>query len=225
MDMKNKAVRILIADDHPLFLRGLREIIDSEADWQVIAEAKDGKEAMKLIQEEEPDIVVLDIEMPRMDGLEVVRQICEKHISTDVIMLTMYDDPLLFNRAASFGIKGFILKESAVDDIIEGISHVVQGETFISPKLTMHIFHENTDRHTLKDLFRYRLTKMEQKIIRLIAESHTTRSIADMLFISPKTVEHHRSNICKKLNLSGKNALLHYVLENKDTLQKILIDY
>ena len=219
-----KQIKILIADDHPLFLKGLRELIDGEPDWCVVAEAQDGEQAIQLIKEKSPDIAIIDINMPRKDGLEVAKYVYENQMATAIIILTMYDDGLLFNRAASWGVKGFILKESAVDDIVEGITSVAQGETYVSPKLTVCILDESADNYRLKDNFRFKLTRMEQKIIRLISENNTTKSIAEKCSISPKTVENHRSNICKKLRLSGKNALLRYVLENKEMLQRTLLD-
>ncbi len=221
MDPSNKHIKILIADDHPLFLKGLREIIDEESHWHVIAEAQDGRQAIELIVDKSPDIAIVDINMPNKDGLDVAKTVFEKHLPTAVIILTMYDDVLLFYRAASYGVKGFILKDSAIDDVIDGIASVAQGETFVSPKLTTQIL---SKRNNLRDVFKFKLTKMEQKIIRLIAEDHTTKSIAEIFSISPKTVENHRSNICMKLDLSGKNALLRYVLENKETLLRTLHD-
>lgn len=219
-----KPVRIVIADDHPLFLKGLREIIAEENEWRIAAEARDGEEAWRLIEREKPDIAILDINMPKTDGLEIARRIANKELKTAVIILTMYDDGLLLGRAGSYGVKGYILKESAVDDILEGIEAVIRGDTFVSPALTKKLLPGDAEKNTFQDIFRYKLTRMEQKIVRLIAEDHTSRDIAGMLFISPKTVENHRSNICKKLNLSGKNALLRYVLEKRDMILTILAE-
>ena len=222
MNETKKQIKILIADDHPLFLKGLHEIISEEPDWLVIAEAKDGQEALEMIIEKSPDIAILDINMPHKDGLEVAKYVHENNLPVSIIILTMYDDELLFNRAASYGVKGFILKESAVDDIVDGIENVAQGKTFVSPKFMNRILKKGTNKKKFHDIHRINLTKMEQKIIKLIADDYTTKTIAKKLFISPKTVEHHRSNICKKLNLSGKNALLRFVLENKETLHRAL---
>ena len=222
--MKKKQIKILIADDHPLFLKGLHEIISEEADWIVVAEANDGQQAIELISKEMPDIATLDINMPRKDGLEVAKYVHENNLPVLIIILTMYDDELLFNRAASYGVKGFILKESAIDDIVDSIECAVRGETFVSPKLTHRFLKSGAKEKNLHDIYRFNLTKMEQKVIRLIVNDFTTNKIAEELFISPRTVEHHRSNICKKLNLGGKNALLRYVLEHKETLNQALPD-
>ncbi len=224
MSNQKKQISILIADDHPLFLKGLRELIDEISGWNVIAEARDGNEAFEKITALSPEIAILDISMPHKNGLELAKYIYENQLSVSVIILTMHDDELLFSRAVSYGIKGFVLKESAVDDIILAIEKAINGETFISPVLTSRILKENAKNKKLRDICQFKLTKMEQKIIKLIAEDYTTNEISEKLFISPKTVEHHRTNICEKLNLSGKNALLKYVLENKEVIAIALMD-
>jgi DNA-binding NarL/FixJ family response regulator len=225
MMTENTRETILIADDHPLFLKGLREVIDEETDWSVTYEALDGQQALNLILENRPDLAILDINMPERDGLEVARKVIEAGLSTSIIILTMYDDVLLFNRAASTGVKGFILKESAVEDIIDGIESVIRGETYVSPKLTSNLLDGGADRNMIKDVFHFKLSKTEQRIVRLIAEDFDTNAIAEELHISPKTVENHRSHLCKKLNLYGKNALLRYVLEHKNVLLWALDEY
>jgi len=222
MNETKKQIKILIADDHPLFLKGLHEIINEEPGWHVVAQAKDGQEALEMIIAKSPNIAILDINMPHKDGLEVAKYVFENNLPVSIIILTMYDDELLFNRAASYGVKGFILKESAVDDIVDGIENVAQGKTFVSPKFINSILNKGMNKKKFHDIHQFNLTKMEQKIIKLIADDYTTKTIAEKLFISPKTVEHHRSNICKKLNLSGKNALLRFVLINKELVQKLL---
>ena len=224
MNKLQKQTTIMIADDHPLFLTGLREIISGVPDWQIIAEAINGQQALEFITKKTPDISILDINMPLKDGLEVAKFVHENNIPTSVIILTMYDDEMIFKKAASYCIKGFILKESAIDDVIEGIEHVVQGDTFVSPKLFHRFLKKDFRKTNIEKLYRYNLTNSEQKILKMIANNYTTRQIAEKLFISPKTVEHHRSNICKKFNLTGKNALLRFVLENKEILNHILCD-
>lgn len=220
----NKRVKILIADDHPLFLKGLREIIGEEEEWIVVGEAHDGQQAIDQIVKSHPDIAILDINMPHKDGLEVAKFVHEEQLPTTLIILTMYDDALLFNRAASYGVKGFVLKESAIDDIVECIGNVAEGKSFVSQKLTSQMLNGSPKPNQILNSLKFKLTATEQKVIRLISEDMTTKVIAEKLFISPKTVEHHRSNICRKLKLTGKNALLRYVLENKETLLKTLHD-
>jgi two-component system response regulator DegU len=217
-----KDITILIADDHPLFLKGLQEIIEEESEWRVICSVENGREALDFIVSQTPDIAILDINMPQLDGLEVAKHALEQGLSTSIIILTMYDDELLIRRALSYGVKGFILKESAIDDIIACVETVSQGGSFLSPKLTSQLFAGGSESSMLENVLKMELTKMERKVIDLISDDYTTREIAEKLFISPKTVENHRSNICKKLRLSGKNALLRYVLEHKETIYRIL---
>ncbi|NOZ62433.1 MAG: response regulator transcription factor [Calditrichaeota bacterium] len=224
MSNQKNQINILIADDHPLFLKGLRELLSEMPDWEIVDEAKDGQEALDLILAKSPDIAILDISMPYRNGLELAKHIHEHRLPVAVIILTMHDDELLFSRAASYGIRGFVLKESAVDDIILAVEKAINGQTFISPALTSRILNNSADNKTLQDIFQFKLTKTEQKVIKLIAEDYTTAEISKKLFISPKTVEHHRANICEKLNLSGKNALLKYALENKEIIAIALMD-
>ncbi|MBN2357322.1 response regulator transcription factor [candidate division KSB1 bacterium] len=219
--MMKRQIKLLIADDHPLFLKGLREIIAEEPDWIVAAEAHDGQQAMDLIEQVRPDIAILDINMPHRDGLEVAEWVQENKLPVSIIILTMYDDELLFKRAAARGVRGYVLKESAIDDIVNAIESVAAGKTFASQKLTHSLLKKGPDH---PDIHKFDLTRMERKIVRLIAEDHTTKSIAEKLYVSIKTVENHRSNICKKLNLSGNNALLRYVLENKEAILRSLIE-
>lgn len=220
--VNRKQTSILIADDHPLFLKGLQEIIEGESEWRVTASVTNGRDALEYITKRAPDIAILDINMPEMDGLKVARSTFEQGFSTAIIILTMYNDELLISRAISYGVKGFIIKESAIDDIITGVETVAQGGYFLSPKLSDQLFHGSSENNILKNVVKIDLTKMERKIIGLISEDFTTKEIAVKLFISPKTVENHRSNICRKLKLSGKNALLRYALDHKETLKRIL---
>ncbi len=223
--MDKNPTTLLIADDHPLFLKGLHEVISDEFDWMVIKQATNGQDALNLIINDPPDIAILDINMPYKSGLEIAKYIGEHEAPTAVIILTMYDDELIFNQAASYGVKGYILKESAIDDIVDGVEKIMIGESFISPKFSARFFTSDKYTNELEKICRFKLTQTEQKVIRLIAENNTTNMIADKLFISNKTVEHHRSNICKKLDLMGKNALLRYVLENKNIILKIFNDW
>ena len=220
--MRKERPSILIADDHPLFLKGLEELINEETDWQVVGKARDGGEALDLIVRRSPDIAILDIDMPVKDGLEVAKQVYERRLSADVIILTMYDDELLIHRATSYGVKGFILKESAVDDILEGVEIVRKGGYFFSPQLKRPLTGRASGSLSNNPIPKNTLTKAELKVVELISEDQTSKEIAKTLHISLKTVENHRSNICKKLNLKGKNALLRYVLEHKKALRRML---
>jgi len=213
---------LVIADDHPLFRRGLREMIESDSEFQIVGEAGDGEAALSLIDRYTPALVVLDVDMPKMGGLAVARELRQRKSETEVIFLTMYKEEDLFNEAMDVGARGYVLKDSAVNDILNAIRTVIDGKYYISPALSDHLMKRSTRAEkllhhapSLQDL-----TPAELRILRLIAENRTSKEIADMLSISYKTVENHRTSIAAKLHLRGSHSLLKFALENKATLGK-----
>lgn len=217
--MKNE-INILIADDHPVFRRGLSLIIQSDARLKVVAEAADGAEALDLIKTLEPDIAVLDVNMPALTGFEVASRMADFKHATKIIFLTMHKDEVMLNTALNAGVKGYLLKESAVEDIIAGIKTVAAGENFISPSLTTFLFNRtrrsavfDKKQPTFNDL-----TVSERRVLKMIAEDKTSREIADLLFVSVRTIERHRQNICDKMDIHGSNALLKFAINCKEHL-------
>ena len=215
-------ITLVIADDHPLFRSGLREAIVADTAIHIAGEAGDGEAALSLIRQHSPAMAVLDIDMPKMSGLEVARQLQKEKSDTDLIFLTMYKEEDLFNEAMDLGARAYVLKDSAVNDILSAIHAVADGKYYLSPTLSDHLIKrsaraEKMLRHTpsLEDL-----TTAELRILRLIAESKTSKEIADLLSISYKTVENHRTNIASKLHLRGSHSLLKFALENKSDLGK-----
>jgi DNA-binding NarL/FixJ family response regulator len=213
-------LRILIADDHPVFRRGLRMIIEADASLKVVAEAEDGITALARIKEEEPDVAVLDVDMPQGGGFEVVRDLQKLNLHTEVIFLTMYKDEGLFNRAMDIGVKGYVLKDSAIGDIVASLKAVAAGQNYISQPLATFLVNRSRRLATfvqqtpsINDL-----TPTERRILRFIAAHKTSREIAAELFISVRTVEHHRANICVKLDLHGSNALIKFAVAHKSEL-------
>lgn len=213
-------ISILIADDHPIFRRGLRMIIESDPALKVVAEAADGSAALARIEELQPAVAVLDMDMPPPDGLAVARRIREKGWAVAIVFLTMHKDAAQFNAAIDAGVKGYVVKDGAADEIVGCIKSVAAGNNFFSAVLSGHLLArrgriEEFDRQTpsIKDL-----TNSERRVLRLIAEAKSNKDIAETLFISVRTVEHHRSNICSKLGLTGKNALLTFALTHKSDL-------
>ena len=216
-----KEISILIADDHPVFRRGLRMIIQSDQQLRIVAEADDGKTALELINRSTPDVAVLDVNMPEMTGFEVVRELRKTQLTTEFIFLTMHKDEAMFNTSMDLGVKGYLLKESAVEDITEGIKAVAAGENFISAALATFLFNRSRRNATFvaaKPTIN-ELTATERRVLKMIADDKTSRDIADQLSISVRTVERHRQNICDKLEIHGSNALMKFALANKEQLQ------
>lgn len=217
--MKDK-IKILIADDHPLMRSGLISVLKSEPDLMVIADAKDGEEAYSMLLEHKPDVVTLDIEMPKMNGLEIARKISEEKKTVKIVFLTMYKDEDMFNQAMDLGVYGYVLKENAVNDIVDCINTVASGNYYISPMISQYLIRREKrfkDKVELSPSVND-LTKTERMILKLISEEKTTKQISEELFISYKTVENHRANISKKLNLHGSHSLVKFAINNKAIL-------
>lgn len=209
------SITILIADDHPILRQGLRHLIEREKDFRVVGEAGDGEQALQEIAARTPDVVILDVDMPKMNGLAVLEKLSAHDSATRVILLTVHDEEEFFSEARRLGARGYVLKDSAVEDIVKAVRAVAGGGNFISPSLAAHLFapSRQSDRADLSAL-----TATEREILKLIAEYKINREIADALFISPHTVKAHRRNICQKLALEGNHALMKYALENKTRL-------
>lgn len=213
-------LKLLIVDDHPVFRRGLREIIEERKTFQISGEAADGKSALEMLPQLKPDVIVLDIDMPRINGLEVARLLQREKSPTQVVFLTMYKDEDLYNAAMDVGVKAYVLKENAGEEIISALETVARGESFVSPSLS-HVTQRRSERVQALLLNKPQiedLTAAERQILRLIAEDRTSKEIADVLQISIKTVENHRLNICHKLHLHGSHSLLKFAFEHKSHL-------
>ena len=215
-----KEITIIIADDHPIVRQGLRQAIETEADLIIVAEAEDGKKALESIAKFQPNIAILDVDMPELDGFAVARAIRKKYLQTEIIFLTIHNDEIMFNEAIDIGAKGYVLKHSALEDIIDCIKIVAKNQFCVSPSLTTFLINRQRrslnlteEKPTIKNL-----TRTEKRILKLIAEEKSTKEIADELFISPTTVEKHRANISRKLDLKGSYALLKFALTHKSEL-------
>jgi DNA-binding NarL/FixJ family response regulator len=212
--------KVLIVDDHPLFRGGLRQVILDDGRFELIGETGDGEDALRLIQEKKPDVAVLDVKLPGLTGLEIARKLQEKRSRTRVIMLTMHNEEELFNRALDSGAMGFVLKENAVEEIVKAIVAVAEGQHYLSSTISGYLVRR---RHRAESLAKEKpglddLTKAELRVLKLISLKKTSREIGAELFISPRTVEAHRANICSKLGLRGSHSLLQFALENRSSL-------
>lgn len=213
-------ISVAIVDDHPLFRQGLRQLLEKDGRFIVSGEAEDGQAAIELLRQARPQVAILDINMPRISGLVVANQVQACALPTKLVILTMNKDEETFNRAMDYGVLGYILKENAVQDILSGVLAAARGEHYISPTISQYLVHRRTRSLALSaskpglEL----LTKAERRIVRMIADKKTSRQIAGELFISQRTVEAHRSNICSKLGLRGSHSLLQFALENRSSL-------
>jgi DNA-binding NarL/FixJ family response regulator len=203
-----------------MFRVGLRETIESEPGFKVVGEAGDGEQALEMISEMHPVIAILDVSMPKLDGLALARKLVAQAPSVGVILVTMYREQKLFTQALEAGVKGYVLKDSAVTDIISCIKAVVAGQNYASPELTTYLVKRVRQAETAgsarSDL--EGLTTTELRILSLLAEYKTSKEIAHELFISPRTVDTHRNNICQKLEIHGSHALVKFALQHKDLL-------
>ena len=213
-------IKITIADDHPVVRQGLIQIIESDAALKIIAEAADGRRALEQIAELKPDIAILDIDMPELDGLTVARAVGERELGVAIIFLTIHRDEAIFKAALDAGVKGYVLKDSAQSDIISSIKAVAKGQYYTSPALTTFLIRraDRRDSSTESKPSLADLTPTELRVLKLISEYKTSREIAEELFISPRTVDTHRSNMCQKLNLRGNYALMKFALAHKSDL-------
>ncbi|MFH1194242.1 MAG: response regulator transcription factor [bacterium] len=212
--------RILIVDDHPFFRKGIVAVLSAEPGIEVVGEAGGGEEALALFNKLSPDIIILDVNLPGMSGIELSGQIKSISPDTIIILLTMLKEEEIFNKSIDYGIDAYLIKENAVGDLIKAIQITSEGNYYLSSSLTDYFLNRNLKRKKLTEENPgiTELTEKEKEILRLIAMNKTTKEIAQQLFVSYKTIENHRANICKKLHISGANALLKFIIENKDKL-------
>ena len=213
-------ITILIADDHPIVRQGLRQTIEEDRRLRVVAEASDGEQAVAAVAAHLPQITIPDVDMPVMNGFDAARAIRKQGLVTEIVFLTMHRDENIFNEAIDLGAKGFVLKDSALTDIIECVKTVAAAQHYASHALTSFLI--NRSRRAIGLPERQPsiadLTPTERRVLKLIAENLTTKEIGEQLFISPRTVEKHRENICQKLELQGSHSLLKFALSHKSDL-------
>ena len=216
----DEEIKIIIADDHPIFLNGLKQIITDDGNIKIVGEAGDGENAQRLINELNPDIAVLDVDMPKKNGLEILKETAKSGRRTMIVFLTMYKEEDMFNEAMDNGIMGYVLKESAMSDIVECINIVSQNRHYISPLISDYLLKRRVGINELenKNPSIKDLTPTELRILKLIAENKTSKEISGELFISYRTVENHRANISNKLGLKGAHSLLNFAIENKNII-------
>lgn len=209
-----KKTKILIADDHTIFRQGLRMLLAQEGDMEVVGEAADGIEVLALAKKLNPDIILLDIAMPQMDGVEVARRLKKILPRIRIIVLTSYSDDQFLFEFLKLGVSGFVLKGSASQELIYSIRKSNEGMVFFDPSVSKKVMDKFTQVTGGKsDLINYgKLSDREKEILQLVAEGYSSKEVAEKLYISPKTVENHKANIMRKLNIRDRTGLTKYAL-------------
>ena len=213
-------IRILIADDHPVLRMGLKQVIEADPRLHVVGEAGDGEAALEQIAAHRPDVAVLDVDMPKLDGFGVARELQKRRLTPAIIFLTLHASEDVFTEAMELGAKGYILKESALTGIVEGIKTVASGKHYVTPTLTgLLLGHRDRARAlTTSQPGLDALTPTERKILQLVAGGHSSKEIAEQLCVHYRTVENHRVSIAQKLGLQGHNAVLKFALRHRSEL-------
>jgi DNA-binding NarL/FixJ family response regulator len=213
-------IRILIADDHPIFRQGLRQVIEAQPGLIVVAEAVDGERALQRMREADIAVAVLDVTMPVKDGFAVAREAREHRLPTAIVFLTMHKDEHYLDTALDAGVRGYVLKDNAATEIVECIRSVAGGGEYISPTLSSFLIRRHTRAASLAEQKPEieQLTATERRILRLVADGLTSREIAGQLAIGVRTVEHHRNNVAVKFALRGSHALTKFALRHKSDL-------
>ena len=205
--------RILVADDHPIVLRGLKTVLNAQPDCEVVAEATDGEEAVALALSEDVHLAILDISMPRKTGLQAAREITHRKPDVRVLMLSMHDNEQYLFEAIKVGASGYVLKSAVDRDLVEACRAAMRGEPFLYPGGVRALMREYVERARAGDVLRDELlTPREEEIVKLVAEAHTNEEIGELLHISKKTVERHRANILEKLGMRDRVELTRYAI-------------
>jgi len=209
-------VTIVTVDDHPLLRRGLRDVIAANPGFRIVGEASDGAEALRLFASLKPQVAIIDIDMPRLNGLETLRAIRGLAFAIKPIILTMYQEEDMFNAAMDLGAKAYVLKENAANDILAALEAVIRGDSFVSTSM-LNAGQRRSER--VRELLLNKpqiesLTPAERRILKLIGEDYTSKEIAGLLNLSVRTVDNHRQHICDKLKLHGTHSLLKFAFDN-----------
>jgi DNA-binding NarL/FixJ family response regulator len=203
-------IKVLLADDHEIVRSGLRALMDNMADVEVIAEASNGREAVEMVRRLQPDVALLDIAMPQLNGIDATMRIVEDSAKTRVVILSMHDSAAYVTAAVRAGALGYVVKDAAVDELSEALHAAAEGRAFVSPLVSGHLVQEL--RRPQDGAARNVLSSRQREVLQLIAEGHSTREIGEQLHISPKTVETHRAELMRRLNIFDVAGLTRFAL-------------
>lgn len=207
-------VRILLGDDHTLVRQGIRKILEAEPDWEVVGEVNNGRDAVREAASHKPDVAVLDIGMPLLNGIDATRQIVRRFPNTQILILSMHADEAYVTQALKAGARGYLLKDSADTELIRGVAAVAAGKSFFSPavaKVMLDDYVRHLAEKGIVDRFES-LSEREREVFQLVAEGHSNKEIADLLSVSPATVETHRAHILQKLDVHNTAGLVLYAV-------------
>jgi DNA-binding NarL/FixJ family response regulator len=212
-------IKVYIADDHPIIRKGLKELI-AEYDYiECVGEGNNGLEAYTYIKELEPSVAILDIDMPIMSGLEVCKKLIVEQNFTRLVLLTMHKEEGFYNDAMQIGIHGYLIKETLLSDLADCIQQVHKGGRYTSPAMNKYLKNANHEINTEDWVKKYGLTPSEVNVMKFVKQGKTNKEIAELLFVSEKAIEAHRTNCIRKLGIEpGKNALMKFLLERKNSL-------
>jgi NarL family two-component system response regulator LiaR len=219
---RKKLIRVVIADDHHLIRQGIRAVLADEKEIEIIGEAENGQEVIKLVEELVPEVVVMDVSMPRMDGVQAAERICSMDIPTEVVILSVHDDALIVQQLLNQGIKGYLLKESFSGELVLAIRAASLGKVYLSPSVSNDVLNNlmTTKPDDLPESPAELLTPREREVLQLIAEGNTNAAVAETLTISVKTVEKHRANLMSKLDVHDLPTLIRKAIEYKLIFQE-----
>lgn len=211
-------IRIIIADDHAVLRSGLKALLHCYSEFEVIGEAGNGREAVDLVCEKEPDILLLDLSMPDMSGVECIKEIRSRKLACAILVLTMYDDEEFIKEVMCSGANGYVLKRSADTELMEAIKRISEGKKYLNESISQTLIDtllKATNKSNDSDDPYKMFSGREREVLRYLAQGHTNTEIAAKLFISPKTVDTYRSRIMKKLNVNKKSELVNYAIRHK----------
>jgi len=207
-------IRVLVVDDHAMFREGIRSLLQGQEDVETVGEATDGREAVEMVHQLTPEVVLMDIAMPGMGGLEATRRIHREYPNVKVLVLTQYEDSEYILSMIKAGAKGYIAKTATASELVSAIRTVHKGESFLYPSAATAVVEEYLMRATGEKNEYEHLTDREREILQLVAEGRTNREIADRLFISVKTILRHRTNVMEKLGFHNRTELIKYAISN-----------
>lgn len=199
---------IILVDDHEIFRNGLKALLESSGEYRIIAEASNGQELIKILENTKPDIILMDIRMPELNGVDTSEQVLKVNPELKILILSMFDDKRYYEKLIDIGVKGFILKDSNIDELVFAIEEILAGNSFFSQKLLLNLVNSHKSQSDAD------LTKRELEILQLIAKGLSTQEISDKLYISFRTVERHRANLLLKTNTNNSLKLLIFAIKH-----------